>query len=51
MSHPEASTYRLLIVALLQRGHPMTLLEVAQRFAQAGPHQAGVGAVVPVLRL
>jgi len=36
MSHPEASPYRLLIVALLEQGHPMTLLEVAQRFAQVG---------------
>jgi hypothetical protein len=34
--HAEASTYRLLIVALLEKGRPMTLSEVAERFAQAG---------------
>lgn len=34
--HPEASTYRLMIVVLLEQGRPMTLPEVAERFAQAG---------------
>ena len=34
--HPEANTYSLLIVALLERGEAMTLKEVAQRFALAG---------------
>jgi hypothetical protein len=34
--HPEANTYALLIVALLERGGPMTLPEVAERFARAG---------------
>jgi hypothetical protein len=34
--HPEASPYTLMIVALLERGRPMTLSEVAERFAQAG---------------
>ena len=34
--HREANTYSLLIVALLERGESMTLLEVAERFAEAG---------------
>jgi len=34
--HREANTYSLLIVALLERGVPMTLAEVADRFAAAG---------------
>jgi hypothetical protein len=34
--HPEARAYTLMIVALLERGNPMTLPEVAERFAQAG---------------
>ena len=34
--HPEANTYSLLIVALLERGAAMTLAEVAERFARAG---------------
>jgi len=34
--HREANTYALLIVALLERGVPMTLVEVAERFAEAG---------------
>lgn len=34
--HPEASNYTLLIVALIERGGPMTLPEVAVRFAAAG---------------
>ena len=35
-NHPEANTYSLLIVALLERGDAMTLAEVAERFAAAG---------------
>ena len=35
-AHPEANTYTLLIVALLQRGQPMTLAEVALDFEAAG---------------
>lgn len=31
-----ASTYSLMIVALLEQGGPMTLPQVAERFAQAG---------------
>ena len=34
--HREANTYSLLIVALLERGEPMTLDEVAVRFEEAG---------------
>lgn len=34
--HREANTYALFLVALLERGEPMTLLEVAKRFAAAG---------------
>jgi hypothetical protein len=34
--HREANTYALLQVALLERGAPMTLAEVAARFAEAG---------------
>jgi hypothetical protein len=34
--HPDANTYSLLITALLERGGPMTLAEVAKRFDQAG---------------
>jgi hypothetical protein len=34
--HREANSYSLLIVALLERGGPMTLSEVAERFAEAG---------------
>jgi hypothetical protein len=34
--HPEANTYSLLIAALLERGGPMTLADVARRFEQAG---------------
>lgn len=30
--HREANTYALLIVALLERGEPMTLVDVAERF-------------------
>lgn len=33
---PDANFYSLLIVALLERGAPMTLLEAAQRFERAG---------------
>ncbi len=39
-NHPEASTFGLFIVALLERGQPMTLPEVASRFAEAGVMQA-----------
>lgn len=35
-NHPEASSYSLLIVALIEHGGPMTLPEVAVRFAEAG---------------
>lgn len=35
-AHPEANTYTRLIVALLERGRPMTLAEVANRFEEAG---------------
>lgn len=34
--HPEANWYSLLIVALLERGEPMTLDQVARRFEEAG---------------
>jgi late competence protein required for DNA uptake (superfamily II DNA/RNA helicase) len=34
--HREANTFSLLLVALLERGVPMTLVQVASRFAQAG---------------
>ncbi|MHB8764626.1 MAG: hypothetical protein ACYDA8_09890 [Deferrisomatales bacterium] len=34
--HPEANTYGLLLVALLERGEAMTLAEVARRFDEAG---------------
>ncbi|HEY8516553.1 MAG TPA: hypothetical protein VIS07_13670 [Candidatus Binatia bacterium] len=34
--HPQANTYGLLVVALLERGAPMTLAEVAERFAEVG---------------
>lgn len=40
--HREASTYTLLLVALLERGGPMTLDEVATRFEEAGVAPAGV---------
>jgi hypothetical protein len=39
--HPEANVYTLMIVALLERGHPMTLLEIAERFAHS--HQDFIG--------
>ncbi|MBL9016736.1 MAG: hypothetical protein JNL83_21290 [Myxococcales bacterium] len=35
-SHPDANTYAMLIVALLQRGRPMTLADVALDFHAAG---------------
>jgi hypothetical protein len=44
-NHPEATTFSLLIVALLERGSPMTLAEIAERF-----EQAGVGCVEEVLQ-
>lgn len=34
--HAEANTFSLLVVALLERGGPMTLRAVAERFARAG---------------
>lgn len=34
--HREANIYALLLVALLERGEPMTLQEVATRFEEAG---------------
>jgi hypothetical protein len=39
--HADATTFSLLIVALLERGDPMTLVEVAERFEQAGIAHAG----------
>ena len=39
--HPDANTYALLLVALLERGGPMTLEEVATRFEEAGVAPAG----------
>jgi hypothetical protein len=36
LGHREANTYALLIVALLEHGAPMTLADVATRFAAAG---------------
>jgi hypothetical protein len=39
--HQRATTFSLLIVALLERGGPMTLVEVAERFEQAGVAPAG----------
>lgn len=35
-NHPGATTFSLLIVTLLERGGPMTLVEVAERFEHAG---------------
>ena len=34
--HAKANTYALLIIALLEKGEPMTLEEVAARFERAG---------------
>ncbi len=34
--HREANTFALLLVALLERGGPLTLAEVAERFKDAG---------------
>lgn len=34
--HRQATTYGLLIVALLERGRPMTLVDAARRFEEAG---------------
>lgn len=36
VGHQEANAYSLLLVALLERGEPMTLAEVAVRFDEAG---------------
>jgi hypothetical protein len=35
-THPKATAFSLLLVALLERGGPMTLAEVAERIASAG---------------
>src|SRR5262245_15737637 len=35
-NHPEANTFALFLVALLERCEPMTLAEVAERFEEAG---------------
>jgi hypothetical protein len=34
--HREANTFALLLMALLERGEPMTLVDVAARFEEAG---------------
>lgn len=39
--HREANNFALLLVALLERGEPMTLLEVAERFEEAGVAASG----------
>jgi hypothetical protein len=36
-AHREVNTYARLIVALLERGAPMTLVEVAERFEEPSP--------------
>jgi hypothetical protein len=36
LGHPDANTYALLMVALLEQGAPMSLAEVAERLAEAG---------------
>lgn len=36
VGHRQANTFTLLLVALLERGEPMTLVEVAERFEAAG---------------
>ena len=36
MASPDANYYRLLIVALLEHGGPLTLEDVAMRFERAG---------------
>src|SRR5690606_25386556 len=36
VGHREANTFALLLVALLEHGQPMTLVEIAARFEQAG---------------
>jgi hypothetical protein len=40
-THPEANTFALFLVALLERGRPMTLAEVAMRFEEAGIAERG----------
>lgn len=42
VGHAEASPYSLLIVALIERGEPMTLPQVADRLKRAGFAPAGV---------
>ena len=51
--HPEASPYTLLLVALLERGSPMTLPEVAERFARANvaPADAALRSLKRVLNV
>ena len=46
-NHAAASSYSLLLVALLERGKPMTLPEVALRFEQAGiaPHKQALASI------
>jgi hypothetical protein len=48
-SHPDANTYALLIVALLQRGRPMTLAEVALEFQAAGLVEHADDASIPTM--
>lgn len=38
--HRDANTYSLMLVTLLERGAPMTLNEIAERFANAGIYDA-----------
>ncbi len=45
--HSEASSYSLLIVARLERGAPMTLIEVAERLAAVGYAPAKVALSSP----
>ncbi|MBI2392265.1 MAG: hypothetical protein HYV09_21940 [Deltaproteobacteria bacterium] len=40
VGHREANTYSLMLVALLERGEPMTLAEIAERFEEAGVDDA-----------
>lgn len=49
-SSPDANYYSLLLVALLERGEPMTLEEVATRFAAAGVARTREEALVSLKR-
>jgi len=40
VGHREANTYSLMLVALLERGEPMTLAQIADRFAEVGVDDA-----------